>query len=197
MPKWLILLTTQGPKSWSNEDVTSAQNSGMKDDNTRLPTVQLWLKSTHNKKKQRETFITWPKATVRFHLIEWFVDVLMSFQVLPTTPHNIEILLRTQTRTHWLSGQQTHSPSYREKGPKIRTARVPTERAAYFPRVRCTTRDTGCLPIDSFLHWTLSTANLERKRRERRVCSKDQTTPRKRACNRRNTERRTKTGRHR
>ena len=39
--------------------------------------------------------------------------------------------------------------------------------AAYFPRVRCTTRDTGCLPIDSFLHWTPSTVNLEMKHRER------------------------------
>ena len=67
---------------------------------------------------------------------------------------------------------------------------TPTERPAHFPRVRCVTRDTGCLPIDSFLHGTLWTVNLERNHRERHVCSKDQTTPRKRVCNRRNTERR-------
>ena len=64
------------------------------------------------------------------------------------------------------------------------------QRAAYFPRVRCTTRDTGCHPIDSFVHWTLSAMNLEMKHWERHVCSNDQTTKKKRACNRRNTERR-------
>ena len=83
------------------------------------------------------------------------------------------------------------------KRPRFPTWSTPTERAAYFPRVRCTTRDTGCLPIDSFLHWTLSTVNLEMKHRERHVCSNDQTTPKKRACNRRNTECQDKTGRHR
>ena len=134
----------------------------------------------------------------------------MSSQVLTTTPHNVGSYTRsTRTQTRWLSNQQTHSASYHEIDPcthlensrfptwsatreRIRfpTWSTPTERAAYFPRVRCTTRDTGCLPIDSSLHWTLSTVNLEMKHRERHVCSKDNTTQRKRACNRRNTERR-------
>ena len=66
----------------------------------------------------------------------------------------------SRTRTHCLSNQQTHSPSYHEIAPgtqheksrfptwsatrertKFPTWSTPTERAAYFPRVRCTTRD--------------------------------------------------------
>ena len=130
--------------------------------------------------------------------------------MLTTTPHNVGFILKcTRTRIHWLSSQQTHSPSHHEIDPgtqhensrfptwsatmettRLTTWSTPTERAAHFAEARCTTRDTGCLLIDLFLHWTLSTVNLEMKHRERLVCSNDQTTPRKRECNRRNTERR-------
>ena len=52
-------------------------------------------------------------------------------------------------------------------------AKFPTwSTTTYFTRVRCTTRDTGCLPVDSLR--TPSTVNFEMKHRERHVCSKDQ-----------------------
>ena len=92
MPKWLTLLATQGPESWSNGDLTSAQNSGNEGWQHKI-TDSSALIQVYTRKQQGRTFITWFKATVRFHLIEWFVDVLMSFQVLPTTPHNVEFLL--------------------------------------------------------------------------------------------------------
>ena len=72
--------------------------------------------------------------------------------------------------------------------PRERSIDIPREKRAKFPPGRHqqrelrtsqeyarTTRDTGCLPMDSFLHSTLSTLNLETKHRERHVCSKDQT----------------------
>ena len=57
--------------------------------------------------------------------MEWFVDVLMSFQVLPTTPHNVGILLRILG--YELTGCQIskliHFHTTREV--LARTARVP------------------------------------------------------------------------
>ena len=121
--------------------------------------------SLHTKKEKNQggTFITGLKATVRFHLIEWFVDVLMSFQVLPTIPHNVGILLRI------LGGCQIskliHLHTKRE-----RSLHIPREfqisnlvdntgsgvdnnrERCVLSRARFTTRDTGRLPVDSFLH---------------------------------------------
>ena len=80
--------------------------------------------SLHTKQKKR-TFIICLVATVKFHLIEWFVDVLMSFQVLPTTPHNVGILLRILG--HELTGCQIskHIHLHTTREVLAHTARIP------------------------------------------------------------------------
>ena len=112
--------------------------------------------------------------------MEWFVDICMSSQVLPTTPHNVG--LKPSVPGHKLAGCQIikliHLHTTREV--QIRTGYLPVDLL---------------FAIDSLLHWTRSTVNLEMKHREKHVCSNDTTNTRKRACNRRNTERRN-TGRH-
>ena len=130
----------------------------------------------------------------------------------PTTPHNVGFLLRKLG--HELTGFQIskliHIHTTREV--HIQTARIagyqPGRQQGKLPgshlvdtnRESCVrprntlyqlvTRDA--FQLTRFLHWKLSTVNLVMKRRERHVCSNDQTTQRKRACNRRNTERRKK-----
>ena len=96
----------------------------------------------------------------------------MSSQVLTITPHGVGFILSV-TREFQVSNLV---------GNKRESCVLPKS-TLYHSR-------HGCLPIDSFLHWTLSTVNLEMKHRGRHDCSNDQTTQRKRACNRRNTERR-------
>ena len=80
---------------------------------------------SYTKETTRRNLHHLTESICKVYLIEWFVDVLMSFQVLPTTPHIVGFLLSILGRE--LTGCQIskliHLHTTGEV--RIRTARIP------------------------------------------------------------------------
>ena len=93
-----------------------------------------------SQKKGGGAFIAQLKTSARFHLIEWFVDVFMSSQVLTTTPHNVGLI--PSVLGHKLAGCQV------SKLIHLHTTREIQVRTGYLPV-------DLLFQIDSLLYWTL------------------------------------------